>query len=382
MHILGRILAFFLMLLVIPLFTIAACNAAFSATVANPQTYRAAFEDPRTLEDLVTLVLPALFTTVNDEAEFPPTDENLSQLSRIVTVLPVSVWRQISAEIVPSQWLQQTFEQSVNIFISLMDGDVQVLEQTLDLRAIRDALRGERAQEVASIIVSNAPPCRPEDLSALQQADPSARNLDFPICQPLDADNQNLAQSLIVAWLAQVAERIGTDEILVSDFVDSDDARALGLWVQFDERVMLLFYICPLGLVGLIIAFAVRSWRSFSRWVGITALLSGASIISLIFIIQLLLLNSTSELLSVSNDIERFVAQIATSLFRVSFLQASSVMLLHAGVAFSIGFILVVIAFWLPRRAIRQEAVIITADGQVFSSVTGQPLTPTPSKRP
>jgi len=381
MRLLSNLLAASLMVLIVPLVTLAACNAALITAITSEATYASTFEDPRIYEDLIPLAMPAIFRAANQNldddviflVERAPAPIKLFELNRL---LDTQDWRTISGLLIPPEWLEEVVGQALSVTLGILEGDLGMLNETLDVAEVRRRLMGEEAEQVADVILEAVPSCVPSQLEALQDAQ-DGRGGPLPLCRPEDEALLSLSRQTLLDWMGSLASNLQEDEIRVGDLFPRDNARALGLLVELDRRINALFYLCPLALASLMLVFSIRSWRGFGRWIGTTLFLCAAAIIALTIAGQAAVIDSASSVLrdASSSDIDQFFSQILVGLIRSGFLQASGVLLTQSALLGGLGFVLLALTVWLPNRRVTGQQVIITEDGQVFSTASGEPLT-------
>jgi hypothetical protein len=369
MRIVGFFVGLFLVICAVPIMIAAICNASFSATLTNEVTYQDAFANSTILENLVPVTLPALIETSNSQNL--DAENSSIILSELNDVLTPEDWQDISDLVIPSTWLQTTYNALVAVMVGILNGDISVLSTTIDISVIRQNLQGETANQVADRILEVSPPCTRTQEDQIRTL-ASSNTGTLPICQP-NGDLQPASKTALVFWLNRIGNSFETDSLLVSDYIPRDVANTISLFAKLDRQVLVLLYLCPVGLMALVVVFAVRSGKGFARWMGITTLVTGLLTIMWLLYLQVSLLAGFAGVFAVQNDIERFTAQIASSLLRATFSQAGRYMLTQAGVLVIIGFILLVAMTFIRNNTVTLnvgDTVLVTEDGQIISTAT------------
>jgi hypothetical protein len=370
MKLLGRMLATALILVIVPLFMLSACNLAFERTMRDPATYTHAFENQNVYDDLLPVALPAIFQAAGTGGKHI---EGLPVEYRdITTTLDSDDWRVITSELVPPQWLKAQFEQSVNTALSLLNNDFSVLERPVDLSDLKARLSGDEAQRAAEYIITTAPDCTAEQNARLQSMGTDASAL-LPVCNPADVTLRATSIHYIVTWLDQVGQLLPEGTVTIQEFyqVPRTAARLVYLVGQLSSQVVSLLYLTGAALCALIVFFTVRSLKSFGRWLGLTILLTGMGILLVLVLLQFALVGFIRELVTTSSDLERFAASILSALSRSITAGAGSTILLQAAIFIGIGFVLLAISFLVRAPddgLVPVGSVIMSEDGKIISA--------------
>jgi hypothetical protein len=374
MKILGRICAILLIAIIGPLFTFAACNFALYQTMLNPATYQDAFSNPAIFDDLLPIALPGIIEAAHQE------ELNITELpvsfAEVITTLDDDEWRAIATDLVPPAWLKAQFEQALNFFLSISNGDYSVLNNPIDLRDVQAKLTGDNAAQIAQRIIVAAPNCTPEQLTQLNTLT-STNTGQLPICNPEDEALRRQSIQIVGQSLAALATMLPAEAISAGEFynIDARNAEMVASWFKLDAQIMGLLYLCPAGLVALIVFFTVRSLKSFGRWVGVTGLVTGVFLLLTLALMQFFAIGVISEVLRASNDAERFFGQLLTGIVRAGLAQSSGTLLVQAGSFLLAGFVLLAMSFIVRGSTDAfQEAgsVLITEDGEIISTASRQ----------
>jgi hypothetical protein len=372
MRLLGRILSAALILVIVPLFTLSACNLAFERTVRNPDIYKNAFEHQNIYNDLLPVALPAIFQAARNRSgqiAGLPVDYN-----DLASVLTPDDWRVITAELIPPEWLKAQFEQIVDTILNVLNNDFSGLNAPVNLSELKTRLTGEPAQKAAEYIITTAPECSAEQLTRIGSllTDSSAR---LPICNPNGAMLRATSISYIVTWLQAVGNTLPEENVTVEEFyrVTRQDARAVYLLGQLNSQVMIFLYLCPAALCALMVFFTVRSLNGFGRWMGFTGMVTGISILALLVLLNVMLISMMGSLINTSSGIERFLGTILSALVLSIIAGAGSRILIQAGIFIGIGFLLLALSFLVrapDEGLIPAGSVLISDDGKVISTAS------------
>jgi|GEM_PF-3149798 len=374
MRLIGRILAIALVLMVPLLLMVAACNLALYNTMSNERTYRDAFVDRSLLNDITPLAIPALFNA--SDGPLASYSGGLS-MQRLIDTIGFENWNTLMSEVVSASWMQARFDQILRLFTGILKNDYTTLDESVDVESVQARLQGDSGQSLAVKFVNFAPACTAAQDDALRVFQSTSAG-DYPLCKSSDEGLQAFSVSHLTGWLSVVGDQL--ESVSASQFFDltTTEARGLHVILKLDEQTSYVLYLCPGAFLALIVFFTVRSFRSFSRWIGGTLLLSGIGVLVALLGIQIGLVNLFSAASRSMNESERLFTQIVVSLMRSGMGGISQSMLLQAGLMIMVGFGLFALASLIARNELvaTGTTVLVTEDGQVISS-TSLPTIPT-----
>lgn len=366
MRTVGRIASLLLVLVVVPLLTLAACNYAIEVTMTNPDTYTGAFDDEDFFDDLLPVVFPAILSQANDfnPGNFPV------DLNEVQARLDTDDWRAVLNVLVPPEWIQARYEQFVEVALATLQGDFDLLQSTVDFGEIRRRFLGPGARRAAESLIAAAPTCTLAENARVRAVVNESGGL-LPVCQPTNLRNREMSVQTLENWFNMVGEQLPTEPVTTAELfeITLNEARGVNLLFELDQYALALFYLCPLALLALIVVFAVRSLRGFGLWFGFTAITAAVVLLLVLSGLQFTVLQMLSEALQTSNEAERFAAEIIMNLARSIALQSSSVLFFHAVIYLVIGAALFALAlFARTPESLPGNTVIITDDGQIIST--------------
>jgi hypothetical protein len=387
MRFIQQLIAFLLLVVIVPLFLLAACNSALNAAVFNPQTYEEVFTDPLLFDDLLTVALPAFLQAGEEMApedfEFEGSPIRLGELS---AQLDEETWREITTLLIPPDWLQARADQLLRALNELVNGDYSVLEESFELGIVQRRFQGEEAARAAALIVAEAPPCSREEAQRMETFVSSGEGT-LPICSPTDEQLQERSILVLTQWFNAIGEGLENNAPTTAGFFDfdRDDARQLILLAEMNQQILLLMYICPAALLALVVVLAVRSLQGFSRWIGGSLLAIGVLMVVVLLFLQASVISAFGDILAPANEIEAFGARLLLPLLREGLAQASGELLIQSMIFVGLGFAVLAYA-WLENRKQPEantesgEYVLLTPDGRLVSSATQREIgTFTPS---
>ncbi len=363
-----------LALIAIPLFTLAACNFAIEAAVFNRATYDAVLDDDVIFEELLGGILPLVLNIPDAELNFDNQQTVNVQDIAIALGDKADVWEEVSNMLLPADWVQVTITQLVDVFFSITGGDVDQIEQEIDLSVNRARLMGEEATIAAQLIIEQAPICSPAQRETLQRII-DEQDEQLPICNPQDPILRQAATTIIQDWFASLADELEGDRVTVAEFLDTnrDEARVGAISVDLIfNQAFLLFYLCPLAFLSLIVIISVRSLEGFGRWIGSVSVTVGILILLIIFALQIFAFGSIANLFETSNTpVEAFIARFVSALVRSAISASSTSLLTQSGLFIGFGFIFFALAWYFGRNHDDEGSVVlIMEDGQVISTAT------------
>jgi len=356
-----RLFALILVAIAVPLLAFAVWMGAQLPVLLNADTYKNGLNEQNIYPDIVPVALPAMIEAINEDspARNVPQDGRLTQ---VINRLSPEDWRAVATELVPPQWLQQQTETMLDTLFAYFNGETDTLNLTFDMTVFRDGLIGEEGQRAAARIVSAAPACTPDEITQLQAiASGSADENTLPICNPPDEYDETLSgviQDTIESFGRGIEPTtltlfeipaLSEDEPLPAPTSDESLLGLMWLRVFFQawEGFVPLFYLCPAGLLALIVIIGVRSLKGFGQWVGWTGVLSGLLAMLPVFLLPLAILDGMAETLVArtgSAELDLFQVRLATGLVNSAFSEISGPVLAQAGLLLVAGIALLVIA--------------------------------------
>lgn len=376
MRLAGTIFSAILALIAIPLFTMAACNLALDAAIFNRATYDTVLEDDVIFEEMLTVALPLVLSA--PEAEIPTEESDAPvRIGDVVEALQgkPEVWSEITNLLIPPDWLQNTTTELLDVLFGLIEGDIDAIEQELDLSEIRSRFSGNAASEAATLIITEAPDCTPGQIEDLRQF-LSGDGSTLPICNPEDDRLEIRAIEAIESWFAFVADEFQSDRVPISQMFDieRDGARAFSIGIDLIfNQALILFYLCPMALLSLVIIIVVKSLGGFGRWIGSVSVAVGVFILMLIFALQVFVFGTISDAVTGSSSpAEQFMARFFGAILRSAVAASSESLLFQAFVFIGAGFVLFALAWYFKRSDDDDdgEMVLITEEGEIISTAT------------
>ena len=353
---LKRLFALLLVAIVVPLLAFAVWMGAQLPALLNADTYKSGLREQNIYPDIVPVALPAMIEAINEEmpANDLPQDERLAQ---IINRLSPEDWRAVATDLVPPRWLQQQTESMLDSLFAYLRAETDTLNITFDMTTFREGLLGEQGERAATRIVSAAPVCTPDEVMQLEAiASGRADDSTLPICNPPDEYDEPLTDAIhsaIEAYGRSIEP--STLTVLEVPALSTDgplppatnDESVIGLmWLrlffQTWDKFVPLLYLCPAGVLALLVIVGVRSLKGFGQWVGWTGVLSGLLAILPVFLLPLAILDAVAETLPAttgSAELDLFQVRLATGLVNSAFSEisgpvvAQALLLLFAGIA-------------------------------------------------
>lgn len=393
--ILNRFLAAFIIVAVLMVFPCGIWSVAASGALLSAETYKNGLSSQNLYADIVPIALPAIARALEEQpappgAQPPPQDNPLIVVNTIRDAIGEEAWREVATLLVPPEWIQGQLENGIDQFFGqLTDEEGTPAGYNLDTGALRERLNGPEGKEAIDLIIDSAPDCTALQNSRLRATASGTGDAQTPICKPsaLLRDTMQVALEDDFAEFASALEEIEASFNEIAG-VEDENLANIRLGLQAFAQLLSLGYLCPIALLGLVVALTVRSLKAFSRWVGITIIVVGLfALLPLPFLRSSILEAVTAELSSSGGDLETrvFLARLASAM-ALSITDALSGPLLAQGFGLMLAGTLLL---WLAsRRGNRPSELVITSDGQLYSPQTGQfigTITPSSSsllKRP
>jgi hypothetical protein len=373
MKALGCFFSGILAFITVPILCVAVLNFGLSNAFSSPETYRNAFISDNSFEQLIPNTLPFLLRNLNiDNLQVGYAVVELKDFNSIMTL---ENWREISTDIIPIQWLRDTYNQLAGVFGDVLRGRIEVIDNVIDVTVIRQNLSGENASGIADSILRIAPTCTQTQIDQLRSID-SETEATFPFCSPPE-NLRELSHETLVDWMVEISNVMGGDTLPISQFADRNGAEALALFSEINNQTLVILYLCPVGIIGLIVAMSVRNFRTFVRWTGTITFTTGLLLILFVVLFQFAILGITTAAFTSGQADPDLISQFIFSIVISAFTNGLFTTFFQAGCLVMIGFgLFVSLAF---RRNTQRfnvgETVLITEDGRIISTAT-KPLEP------
>jgi len=378
LNILRQLAGIILALIVIPLLIISSIDRAAEQTLFEADTYKSALENRQIYDDIIPFVL-SLFITNDDFEEggsFFPLDRD-----ELAEILTEADRRRIAELFIPPDLIQQNVENSIDVLEQIIEGDFSGLDTEIELQPIQAALQGEAARQAADIILNASPDCTREQIQELRSV-AANRSDQIPLCQPT-ALLRRTSEDVITEWFAALSSVIDTENPTFSELtrINPTSAEIIHQAANVNNQMVWFLLVCPLSLIGLIIALSVRSLKAFGVWCGVISLIAGIFLIVTIFIMQGIIVESYSALFEAETAVERFQAQIGSGLTRSIISGMSNWMIVESGIYIAVAFVLLAVAVFAPSLAEQSLALGSNATANQTASQSNAKPTSTTNKR-
>ncbi|MCD4686937.1 MAG: hypothetical protein K8S97_13485 [Anaerolineae bacterium] len=389
MRFLRRVIGFGLAALFVLLLPLSLWTYNGQRILLSGNTYKEMFTDEDFYDDLVPRVLPALLTDL--DASQPAQGE--VAFRDLIDHTPAREWERIAPALVPREWVEREVNQNLDATLDWLDED-RDLELVFHTDVVRRQLNGRAGEQAVAQMIAAMPSCTLEeerDLDAFMQG---AADVEFPYCRPANAslsasldELMHLARVAAAAELpdeidviaemraeAEVEAALHPDDPFSNDpdpFSDKDLNQfrsAVRLWKQ----LLLLTLMIPLAVLSMIVIVAIRSAKSFFRWVGWSLILG-----SMITLAPLFFLPFIAPHLTVETELEdgfvaggSLIAEVVSHrVFEMLIGQFTWPVLIQAALLIGIGFVFAVLS-----------VLLLEPDRKPVPA--GMPISGTPSSMP
>lgn len=283
-------------------------------------TYKDMFADEDFYDDLVPRVLPALLTDLDASQ---PAEGEIAFLD-LINHIPVRDWERVAPALVPRDWVKREVDKNLDAVLGWLDEDrnLDIVFETGDLSR---RLGGREGEQAADQMIRALPSCTPDEERALANFVRGDRDVEFPFCLPQNLELQNAVAAIVhtarVVAAAELPQEIdviaemrlaeeeqeAAEAAMNPDVSPEDDPApfsdadlnqfrsAVLLW----KNLLLLTLMVPLAALSMIVIVAIRSAKSFFRWVGWSLMLG-----SMITLAPLFFLPFVAPHLSVETELE------------------------------------------------------------------------------
>lgn len=356
---LGKILALltvliFLIVLPLSIFALDFGNVFFSPETLSRAVVESVTGSQIGQQFLNDEIMPNLVagTSRSDEFDFDQAFRDLDQADR----------EQIISILVPDDWLEKQIKNAIGSLLNWIDEDQAQLAIELQIEPLKESLYRGGSEQVLEIIVDSWPPCTLDQMEMMSTAAEEEGQVPVVYCEPPEPFRTRLLEFANSELLLQ----IGQLPSVVA--MNNDGANGNGFENQLEVKQSLrtvralsqTMWFLAVGLLGVIMALAIRSWKELSRWWGIPIMLGG--FVTLLMAIGLnqrgggLLLNRFSELQNTEGPIREMVSLLIRGLMDsvVGTIQVHSVLIGLLGLA-------IFLAGWFFGRN-RQKPILGTTE--------------------
>lgn len=376
MRFIGRLIGLGIVTLFVLIQPLATWTYNFQRILLDGDTYKQVFDDKDFYEESAPRVLPALLSglehlriDVESGTGTVPAAESAAEpitLLGLIEHLDDRAWRQIAPTFVSPEWVEHETQKNFEAFMQWIDGDT-ALAITFDTSTLSAQIAGTAGENGVQQIIAGLPQCTADNEALLDAYFSGMVESSVPYCTPQDealhaqftaaANAARLdAAAIIPATLDVIGEMRAITEIQseteidghppVTPFTD-DDLDRFRSGVQLWRNLLPLTLLIPLSMLALIIIFAIRSAKSFFRWIGWALIVS-----SLITLAPLYLLPFVVPELSVDAEIEegfavggKLIAELAGHrMFKIMISAFTWPVLIESAILIVTGFVFVVLS--------------------------------------
>lgn len=331
---LRRVLTTILLLIAIIFIWMASCNVALAVTLFNPDTYARVISDPALVDELIPAMLPVVVQTANTNLDNWPVE-----IESLQGQLNEEDWQSLSSIVLPPNWLQRQLEIIVFGFEGLLENQPDALDRSITFSDIRDHLDQATTIEAAELILRSARNCSIDEVQRIREITEGA-TVRMPVCMP-PLEFNHTSTTILSNWLWQIGQSLPADVSLGTVLeMSEDDVQLISTLIALDRQVLSLLYLCPFGLLSLVVFLFIRTRYQFGRWIGLSVILAGLATLSLTVVVQWIALNGTSDLINSTSQVGTFFTFLALGFVRSATMQASGAVLIQGGLILFIGFLI------------------------------------------
>lgn len=356
----------------------------------DSRTYADAFEDEGFYRDLIPRVLPALLRDLNPAAQAPNTVTLLAAIDH----LDQPTWNNLAPQLVPLSWVEYTVETNMAAVIAWLEGDAPTLEIVFRTETMRRRLEGREGQQAVHVMAAALPPCSTEQTEQFVTYVNGEGEVAFPYCRPADPATHDVLVALIDQARLDAVEQFPPDLNVVDEMrraaaeeieaqggdtthepfsdADLDEFRA---WVRLWKRLLPVTLMIPVALLSLVVIFAVRSFKTFFRWMG-WALMVGC----MVTLAPLFFLPFVASQTHFESEIEggfatggALIAEVVGNrMFEIMIGQFTWPVLIQSAILLVIGFVCVVLSVLLRDPDAPPEVYTTPSGLQAYQTPSGQ----------
>jgi hypothetical protein len=254
--------------------------------------------------------------------------------------------------VLPSGWITNQIAGVFNALNVWIDNDEPLPKLVLDIQPFIDRLRRGGAEEILEMIVDSWPSCSPDQNAQIRDALQRSEEVPILQCEPPEPFRERLmgyANEMTTEFLREIPSEftLSGEEM---DPQEAVEALAVKEWIRLVRTLSRSIWLIPISLLGLIMAFAIRSWSELSRWWGIPLLISGVIIFGYVLLTPIareqLLVRSLEDIRYDSPAVYQMVELVGNALVDVIL----GLLIFHALLIGGIGLVILVVGWLIGRR--------------------------------
>jgi hypothetical protein len=351
---LGKILAVILALTVVMTLPLAIMASDTAHVIFSPSSVANLFRERLIYSGMLRRLVADALSSTDFLESHSPEEMNMGQAFAELTS---AEWDAILEVSLPEAWIEEQVGMLTADIMGWIDDSRPWPELEVDLRPIKAKLLRGGTKEIVEIVVDSWPSCSPEQVQRMQEE--SMRSGESPLlyCEPPEPFRGQLTEYATIA----LDEFIRQAPVVLSLRDDAPDMDAAIESLAFKENLRALrqlsyaSWMIPIAFLGLIMVFAVRSWREVMQWWGIPLL--AAAILTLLgaFLVpaagKALLQRVASGVDGDVGVLQKIMADLMTG---ASEMIAGQV-LLHGIIVLFVSFIVMFLGWILQRIMLKRE---------------------------
>jgi hypothetical protein len=255
--------------------------------------------------------------------------------------------------VLPQGWLEPQITEVFQALNAWIDSEEPMPKLVLDIRPIKDRLMMGGAEEILEMIIDSWPSCTLDQTAQLQESVQRSDEIPFLHCEPPEPFRERI-MGMATEMLREFIRELPPDFVLAGEEIDPREAvdiMAMKEQIRLIRTLSRSIWLVPIALLGLVMAFAIRSWGEFGRWWGIPLLLSGVIIFGYVLLMpiarELMLPRLLSDLRYEAEPLYEMAHMIVGALIEVIL----GLLVFHALLIGGIGLVILVIGWLIGRRA-------------------------------
>ncbi len=294
MRILGKIIAFFILLILLVALPVSILAYDIGRVVFDQILVKDIITDIVTDSDLIPAALK-WYSEQRAEQRYGAGEaiawEDEPDIVDLLSMVSTESWREIRAEALPDEILIEWISVAVDGTYQWIDSEDRVPDVTLDLLAFKERVNSEHGENAIRVVYESLPPCTEDEIADFRSrlaASLPGEEVLYNLCQfpdPWASDQvSDYHNSLIF-----VVENIPDTFALTQELSHLEDTRGIGpelikAQLLLVRQSMRLAPLIPVVLLVLILLLAIRSLKELGNWWGIPLSLDGALLLVLALI--------------------------------------------------------------------------------------------------
>lgn len=281
-----------------------------------------------------------------------------SEIGQALQYLSPAERQDLLAAVIPEGWVERQFSNLLHAAYSWIDNDKALPDLAIDLKPIKAGMLSGGLSSFVDVVVDSWPACSTEQIEAMREGLFTSGEVPLILCEPSEPLRSVVVQYAEGFVASSMREMPNELRLLDGAAPRGQDVSAMKANLRLLRVLLRWSWFLPVSLLGVIMALAIRSWRSLGRWWGIPLFLGGG--LTLFFLV---ILSSAREALlaGVLGDLGaagEIVMALAEAAMIGVLAAVTRVAAVQGAIVAATGLLLWVLTAWISAARARRAGVV------------------------